>query len=186
MSPTTCEQNSSLAMNNTVAQQPPQSQPLPTGSEPWGVIQTSASLATTKKLAQALSKKGKLPGFTPAGDSFTFVGFGEPLDYTILATKSADGITFTGKMHPKLPWIYAITTIVTLWPGSWLTDSMLRTYFQSYDFGPWFTYYWYIPLTILPLLWMFPKMIRKSKSSAVAHAREQIEVLRTQLAANPS
>jgi hypothetical protein len=45
------------------------------------------------------------------------------------------------------------------------------------------TYAWYIPLTVLPLLWMIPRMVRKSRLAAYAHAQEQIETLRTALSA---
>ncbi|HLP83451.1 MAG TPA: hypothetical protein VK157_03810 [Phycisphaerales bacterium] len=149
----------------------------------WGAIATTSGMPVVLEKAQQLARKGKLPGFARTAAGFSFTGFGEPFDYVIEARTSDGGVSFHAAMHRKLPLIFAVIIVLSIWPGSWLTDSMLRSYFESYNFAAWVTYAWYIPLTVLPLLWMIPRMLRKSRQSAYAHACEQIETLRAALSA---
>jgi hypothetical protein len=169
------------SMSTTSDSQPAAS--TPAGQAAWGHIATSQPIKAVTEKAQQLSRKGKLPGFERRGDAFHFAGFGEPFDYVVSARADANGISFHGAMHRKMPLIFAIVIAISIWPGSWLTDSMLRSYFTWYNYAEWVTYAWYIPLTVLPLLWMIPRMVRKSRVAAYSHAQEQIETLRTALSA---
>lgn len=155
----------------------------PTGQAAWGHIATSQPMQAVADKAQQLSRKGKLPGFERRGEAFSFAGFGEPFDYIVSARPDAGGVSFHGAMHRKLPLIFAVVIVLSIWPGSWLTDSMLRSYFTWYNFEAWVTYAWYIPLTVVPLLWIIPRMMRKSRDAAYKHAQEQIQTLRTALSA---
>jgi hypothetical protein len=64
--------------------------------------------------------------------------------------------------------------VVSIWPGVWFTDSMLSTYFDWYPRSQWFTYAWYIPLSLLgiPAMWKFFKHSEKK-----THA-ESLEVIK--------
>jgi hypothetical protein len=132
--------------------------------------------------ASALAKSGKLPGFASTGaqpPAFRFEAFGEPLDHEVRATLSTDGAggaraVFAARMLPRTPAIFAIVAALSIWPGSWATDSMLRSYFDSYD---WNTYAWYIPLTVLPLPFAWRRMARRSRASAFEHFREKFDAL---------
>jgi hypothetical protein len=168
------------SMSTSAGPQPTEIQ-TPAGQATWGRIATSMPIAAVADKAQQLSKKGKLPGFARAGDGFSFAGFGEPFDYVVTARSDASGVVFDAAMHRKMPAIFAIVIVLSIWPGSWLTDSMLRSYFTGYNVAPWVTYAWYLPLTVVPLLWMIPRMLRRSREAAYAHAQEQIATLREAL-----
>lgn len=85
-------------------------------------------------------------------------------------------LSFAIRMKPKLAWVFGVVLVASVWPGVWLTDSMIRTYFPSYDYKTWM---WYIPLTapFVPLGLM--QAIKKSRASAQIEAAEIIERIRT-------
>lgn len=74
-------------------------------------------------------------------------------------------------MNRRMPWIYALLLIATVWPGVWVTDSMLKTYFSWYTIPTW---WWYLPLSVIPLPWMWRSFMHKSRAAADASAREVI------------
>lgn len=131
-----------------------------------------------------LARRGKLAEFRAAsnGTLFELTAFGEPFDHTLDARATPHDvtttITYSLRMKPKMPWIFAIIVAVSVWPGVWLTDSMLRTYWSGYDFITWM---WYLPLTILPVPWMWKRMLSKSRLAAGTHAKELAERIRTEI-----
>lgn len=139
--------------------------------------------------ADALARRGQLPGFTPGrhGILFTATAFGTPFDHALLAETSAAGpmtaIRFRLKMLPRTPLIVAAVIALSIWPGVWLTDSMLRTYFDGYRLTLWQTCLWYMPLTVLPLPWWLARSVRKSRDEARAEAATLVERLRAALTA---
>lgn len=141
---------------------------------PWATLAcTLPNEAVVATLAK-LSKAGKLPGYAPAASPgaglASFAAFGDPLDYDVLVRRGADGqLTFEANLQRRMPLIALVLTIFAIWPGSWLTDSMLRSYFSWYDFN---TYLWYIPLTVLPLPWVARSWMRKSRKAAYQHLRD--------------
>lgn len=134
------------------------------------------------EVARTLSRKGKLPGYRAGsatrGDVVAFHGFGEPWDFEVSAKVAGEGdksrVWFEGRVLPKSPLIFLIVSVLSVWPGVWLTDSMLKAYFSGYD---WNTYLWYIPLTALPVPWMAWRMWTRSLRSAREHAAETIPKL---------
>lgn len=129
-------------------------------------------------LLRALSQKGKLPGFEEVAGGFRVRAFGEPFDHWLTGAFSNVGegtrIDFTLKAAAKMPLVFLVVSILTVQPGMWLTHSMLSTYF------PWYganiqTWWWYVPLCIVPLPWMLWRMWRKSTISAQVHGAEQRE-----------
>lgn len=132
---------------------------------------------------RTLSKRGKFPGFIEAAEGrFTALLFGSPLDHDLLGhieeTEGGSRITFATRIQRRFPIIFWTVMILTVWPGVWMTDSMIRTYIPSYKFQTWM---WYIPLTVIPLPWYWLKMLRDSKASAMAHAQELIERMQQEL-----
>jgi hypothetical protein len=139
---------------------------LPTGGE--------ARLAA---LAKDLSKAGKLPGYRAGAgaDLFAFHGFGEPWDYEVRAIAAGERVEFRPRILRKAPLLFAIICVLSIWPGAWLTDSMLKAYFSGYS---WNTYLWYLPLTILPIPPVAWRMWTRSKRAAYEHVREKVAMLR--------
>jgi hypothetical protein len=130
---------------------------------------------------EKLARQGKLPEFSPHPDQglFSAATFGEPFDHTLTghATSGPEGTTlrFELALRRKMPLLALGVTAFTIWPGVWLTDSLLTTYFSWYPRAAWVTWAWYIPLTVLPTIWMLPRMFRKSRAAAHDHALELIE-----------
>lgn len=140
-------------------------------------------------LAQA-GRRGKLPGFERReGPAFRLDCDAVPFEYEIRAEVHPDSagsrVVLRARRRPLFPWIFAVTLILTVWPGVWLTDSLLDVYWTTYarwsDAMPWLTYAWYLPITALPLPWLWRSLTRKSAAMAgesAAKARESVrEVL---------
>lgn len=161
---------------------PPQPASLP------GSLTTPLTPQAAMARLDAAARRGQLAGFTPSTDgrSFKVEAFAEPFDHELLATWSdptSGSVTpghahlkFTLLMLRKAPLIFWAIAIFSVWPGVWLTDSMLRMYFTSYDFPTWV---WYLPLTVLPLPFMWFRSLRKSRALALASAHEAIQRLAT-------
>ncbi|MEM8834848.1 MAG: hypothetical protein AAGD00_03405 [Planctomycetota bacterium] len=135
-----------------------------------------------------LSKKGKLAGFerqdgAPAGSHhFSAAVFGQPYDRVLLARITPDpdmgsGCVVTGEcvLPRKLPTIMVVVMILTIWPGAWLTHSMLALYFGWYPNALWVTLAWYLPLTILAI----PALLRQFKRSEALAAHELATLVQT-------
>ncbi len=128
-----------------------------------------------------LSKRGKLPGFEKqpggvGGGGFICDIFGAPFDRELVAQVSATPgggceITSQSRLRLKLPLIYAAVLIVTVWPGVWLTDSMLKIYFSWYTIETW---WWYLPMCLL----MIPAVRKQWKTSQAVAAEESAELLK--------
>lgn len=127
-----------------------------------------------------LSKRGKLPGFekqaSSGGGGFICDIFGAPFDRELVARVSALSgggceISNQSRLRLKLPLIYAAVLIVTVWPGVWLTDSMLKIYFSWYTIETW---WWYMPMCLL----MIPAVRKQWKTSQAVAAEEAAELLK--------
>ena len=122
------------------------------------------------------SKQGKLPGFERRGDTgFRALVYGEPFDRAVLGSVRPGGdgcvIELQLRLLRKMPAISIALVVVSIWPGVWLTDSMIQTYFPGYPNSFWVTAAWYLPLTVIPLPWVLRKMWRKSEGVA----REELD-----------
>ncbi|QQS08529.1 MAG: hypothetical protein IPK69_11130 [Phycisphaerales bacterium] len=158
--------------------------------DPLPTITTRLAATQIVARAEALAKKGKLPGFeaspgAPAGEVFQTKLFAGRLNATMIAriTENAEPreVSFS-IIHPKRPaMIIALVTILSIWPGMWITDSMIRTYIPSYSVSMWITAAWYLPLFVLPVPWVWRKMSNAAEPAAREHAVEQIESLRAVL-----
>jgi hypothetical protein len=148
-----------------------------------------ASLSREHVLAsmRALSKAGKLPGYSeanaqptgPTREVFRVACFATPFDRELLATVVSESDThtelaFRPRLLLKVPLIMLVVCILSVWPGVWLTDSMIRTYFPSYD---WNTNLWYIPLTVISVVWYGISAWRKANAEAKASAAEAMQTI---------
>lgn len=148
-----------------------------------------APSAVLERLDSA-ARRGKLPGFSGGkteGDRITFelTDFGAPFESRLLGRAFASGevsrIAFDPpRLKPLFPWVFAVILVLTIWPGGWLTDSMIRSYWDWYSSRPWWvTYAWYMPLTVPFCPLAMRSALRKSRASA----RVEVAALAAKVAA---
>lgn len=169
------------------------SNPEPTTHHPVGEVERAPGTAFDPLLASqdvpqvfarldALCKRGKLPDYRRDGSRFRLSAYGNQMDKTLVGHVTArDGgsrIGFEIERQWKMIWIYAAVTVLTIWPGMSLTDSMLSTYFTGYDFATW---KWYVPIVVLPTPIFAWLEVRKSDRMARVSAAEMIERIRAGL-----
>ena len=161
-------------------------QSTPVGPLGSTVIATPSPPAELLSQLDTAARRGKLPGFHPGpagadGHLFEITDFGTPFEARLccqVETTSAGSriVPAPPRLKPVLPLVFAAIMILTIWPGSWLTDSMLRSYSDWYSARVWWvTYAWYLPLTVpfAPLALL--SAIRKSRAAA---ASELPDILR--------
>lgn len=146
-----------------------------------------APAQVVERLAQA-SRRGKLPGFQagPGAGEFRVRLMGEPFDREIQGRAeprgdAASAVSLRERVMPLWPVVAALFSAVAIWPGVWLTDSMLETYW------PWLTHrvatwWWYIPLTAIPLPFALRTMWRKSSAAAAEQREKAMRAIRDAIA----
>lgn len=149
----------------------------------WGALPTLRTPLTPDQVVERLagaSKRGRLAGFSRSVGLFSCALFGKPFDRRLVARaqKLPDGtaIRFEAKLLPKLPLIFVVTIVITIYPGVRFMDLLIPS---SWGWIP--TWTWYLPLTVLPLPWMVRSMWRKSEAEAWDHAQEVLEKLAKEL-----
>jgi hypothetical protein len=170
------------ATSETVSTTPPQAAPsfaeIRSALRNLPEIHTNLSPAAFLAAADAASKAGKLPGFEKTKGYFSTLLFGAPFDRVMDTTATDQGgktiVRFRSRLLWKIPSIFVILIVFSIWPGVTLTDSLLRTYFTGYTIQTW---WWYLPLTVLPLPWYIPKTVKKSEASCLLAAMENIQLL---------
>lgn len=144
-----------------------------------------------ESLARA-GRRGRLPGFARIDNRrFRLDCDAVPFEYEILAEVEPEPesrgsrISLRTRRKPLFPAIFAVTLVITVWPGVWLTDSLLATYWGAYGQWtadmPWLTYAWYLPLTALPLPWLWASLVRKSRAMAAESAAKQRAALEAEI-----
>jgi hypothetical protein len=68
-----------------------------------------------------------------------------------------------------MPTIFAIIIIASIWPGVYFMDELIAQLLPSL-WRPWVTYYWYLPLTILPTPFLWASVMAKSRRTMREHA----------------
>ena len=148
------------------------------GAGDLAVIRTRLSAEEILECVGKVSQRGRLPGFAGGrgGVLFMATAFGRPFDRVLeaRAVMRPDGteLRFTSRLMRGLLWAFIALTAVSIWPGVWLTDSLLRTYFDWYRFATWM---WYLPVSVLPLPWAVRAIARRSETAAAESARELID-----------
>jgi hypothetical protein len=153
------------------------------------------ALAPAEILARldTASRRGRLPGFTARpreGILFTLELHGQPFDGVMTASATpADGgtsvLTLRWRMLQQMPLIFMVVLIATIWPGVYFMDRLIPgswTWIPA--FGSWWpqTWWWYIPLTVLPLPLAWRVLMRRSRGALEAAAVEAIEKVNRELA----
>ncbi len=172
------------ASNDTASTGPPLTwaDALPSLALPAG---TSAEAAID--VLERRSRRGRLPGFQRTGTSAcTFAAHGSIYDRTVLVSPAPpreDGshrLAFAARLDRKFPVIVIAALVLALFPGVVLTHSLLDVYFGWYSIGFWWTFAWYVPLTLLavPVLW---KQFKASELASRAHAEQTITTIADQL-----
>lgn len=144
----------------------PIDQPLPELRTPLSPGQILDRLTTA-------SRRGRLAGFERGADggSFSAALFSEPFDHLLTARlePSTGGtiIRSQARMLKKNPVIFILVMAFTIWPGVRLTDAMIP---GSWNWIP--TAWWYLPITIIPLPWVWVKLMKKCRAAAGVSAHE--------------
>ncbi|MBY0112143.1 MAG: hypothetical protein K2Y21_04935 [Phycisphaerales bacterium] len=140
---------------------------------------------TVVRRMRALSQRGKLPGFEETADGFKALAYGWVFDYDLRYSvqEGANGSTLvpTLELKRKMPAIVIAALLLSIWPGVWITDSMLATYFSWYPREFWKTCAWYLPVTVLPMPWVWKTAMGRSRMLAEESARELAERIEKEL-----
>jgi hypothetical protein len=172
--------------------------PVPDATAPTIPVNTAAPLPSLPALICNLTpdevytrldvaaRRGRMAGFQrePAPALFSVEAFAAPFEHKLIATASGSPtqLTFHTKPLLKMRWIYAAVIILSVWPGIWLTHSMIVSWFPTwYPAAEWVTWAWYLPLLIIPLLWLIPKQWKKCRVESHADALTQIGKLAKEL-----
>ena len=148
-------------------------------------LPTIATGASPQEIVERLtmaSRRGKLAGFDPrprCGGLFAAAAHGHQFDSLIVADHDgANGrLSFRLVMLRKMPLVFGAILALTIWPGVYCMDELVSQLGFWRPEHPWLTYYWYLPLTVLPMPWMSRSVVRRSVRSAREHARETIETI---------
>ncbi len=145
-------------------------------------ISTNLSTEEITDRLVKLSKRGKLAGYDGAcADGLASVAaHGTPFDSQLILHHHDGEVSFELKLIALMPRVFAALLIVTIWPGLPLTEGFLDSFVWYSDFVANTgikTWYWYLPLTILPAPFAFRGAIKKSKQTAYESAIETIEKL---------
>lgn len=140
--------------------------------EPLPIVRSSRTPSEAMERLALASRRGRLAGFQrDSGNTFRATLFSEPFDHELLATvdeaPGGSAIHSRARMLPRLPVIFAVVLILTVYPGVLLTDSMIPGEWGWID-----TWIWYIPLTALPLPWIWARLMKKCRAAAGASAFE--------------
>lgn len=149
------------------------------------VIHTQAGTAKILEKMRGLSRQGKLPGFEAKGEEFVALAYGWVYDFDFIAkpTAGAGGtvLRFDLQVKRKTPWIVAAMLALSIFPGVWITHSMLAIYFGWYPAELWKTCVWYLPLSIIPIPWVWKTAMERSRTAAEESSRELLERIATEL-----
>lgn len=134
-------------------------------------IPTTLTPEQVRQRLTIASKRGRLAGFnaSPPEGMFAVAAHGHPFDGELIAEHSGDRVRFRVRMLRKMPVIFAVVLVVTVYPGEYFMDQLIPG-----EWGWINTWWWYGPLTVLPLPWMWRSLMRKSRATIDASAREVI------------
>jgi hypothetical protein len=153
------------------------------GATADGGLPEVAADASADQIVERLSlasRRGRLPGFEarPTSDRlFAVAAHGHPFDGVLTAEHRAEvgrsRLRFRLMLHRKMPVIFAVAMLLTIWPGVYFMDELIAQFAPGW-WRPWVTYYWYLPLTILPIPWLWASLMKRSRASIHAAVIEAI------------
>ncbi|MBL0922618.1 MAG: hypothetical protein IBJ10_10900 [Phycisphaerales bacterium] len=137
------------------------------------------------------ARRGRLPGFHADPGSGTFRvrlyggNFDRMLEGSAAGAGSGSEATLRVRLLPGMPLAFVLISLFTVWPGVWLMDSMLLTYYPpAQNWIP--TWWWYIPLTALPLPFAAKKLWRSSNEAATEDLRKTLASIARETDASPA
>lgn len=178
--------------------------PPPTLSDPLAdegiIIKTGMECDEAITALERAGRRGKLPGFARAdGCAFVLDCDAIPFEYQIRGRveptpnptdSPRSRVSLRISRKKLMPTVFAATLLFTIWPGVWLTDSLIATYWSAYGRWtgsmPWLTYAWYLPIAVLPLPWLWKSLLRKSEAMARESAASQITAIHGELNTEPA
>jgi hypothetical protein len=153
----------------------PLTAPIPGGDLP--LVRTDLAPAEVLARLETLSRRGRLPGFQRGGRGlFSVEAHGHPFDAELIAeavpaNPRGGELRFRLRMRRRMPAVFAVVLLATIWPGVYFMDELMP--------GEWgwisrTVYWWYLPITALPIPWIWRGLMRKSRSSNRSEAEEAI------------
>lgn len=157
-------------MTSLAPAQPAADAPVP--SAPVGPAVSPLPPAGVVEALDKTARRGKLSGFRAVPDGFTLEVFGAPFDERLAcrvrSREAGSLIEPVRRRALKMPVIFAIVLILSVEPGRYFMDQLIPGEWGWID-----TRWWYYPLTILPIPFMWRTLSRRSKVAADEHAGEQ-------------
>jgi hypothetical protein len=158
-----------------------------------GVLPTLAVPLASDEILDRLgtaSRRGRLPGFEgrpPGGALFRVAAFGHPVDAGLDARPhQVNGLVmldFTLVIPRRLSVILALTLVLTVWPGVYFMDQLMIQIVPSVR--AWLpTWWWYLPVSIVPIPWVWRSVMRRARDTTTASAREMIDKIAGELGAD--
>ncbi len=135
-------------------------------------VRTSLPDDEVRERLEAVARRGKLAGYeAKTGDTlFTIRDFGQPFESELRASRTGDTITHTVRLLPKTPTIFIIVLVLTVWPGVWISESFMKTYFPN-TLATTYLWWWYILLSAPFVPFAIRSSLKKSRASAHAEAQ---------------
>ena len=160
-------------------------------SEPLPDVLTKLSRTGVVARLDKASRRGRLPGFSERDVEglCSVAAFGSPFDkkLIVIGDQDPDGRTrlrWRLRLSMKIPGALALLLAVSVWPGEPLTNSLLVTYFGFYN--DWVsnglqTWWWYLPMSIPSVLWVWHSAMRKANTSTHQSAHETVRKIAAEI-----
>lgn len=140
-----------------------------------------------ERLATA-SRRGRLAGFEnhaePNGVLFSVAAFGQPFDGVLNARGEAGAggttLRFEERVLRRNPAIFVLALAFTVWPGVYFMDQLMIQFLPGVrDAVP--TAWWYLPITVVPIPWLWRTVMRRTRAAVRASALHSIERIAAEL-----
>lgn len=138
---------------------------------------------------EVMSRRGRLPGFRKTLTGCGVAAHGKPFDMVMYldgVEREGGQAAFTTRLllERRVPAIAAVIFVLTVFPGVLLTDSFMRLHLDFY--GRWTndglqTWWWYIPLSVVSLVWAWFSAIAKSKKSGAESGEQALAKIAAEL-----
>lgn len=157
------------------------------GDDGLPMIETTLGPQAILERLETASRRGRLPGFERGnGALFDVAAHGQPFDGVLAARYEQAGpgeaarVRFTLRLLPGMPLAFAALLIFTIWPGVYFMDELIAQFIPGW-WRPWVTYYWYLPLTVLPTPWIWRSVMRRARRTAREAAAATINKVAAEL-----
>jgi len=166
------------------------------GDAPLPEVSTTHYAPEILQRLEDAARRGKLAGFQAVGQrAFEVEAFAIPFEHVLIGTvtpamprtdedgasqatdthgaSTGSSIHFVARMPWRMPTVWLVILLVTIWPGLPLTELLIDMVCPA---GWWeYTIYWYLPMSIVSLPLTMWWGFKKSSLMARASARKVIE-----------